>query len=250
MRVLITGSNGFIGKNLIRLLEKTESVEEIMEYGRENSYEELEAFCTRADAVYHLAAGLRPKNLSGFDENIDLTSRVMQLLELAGNKCPIMFASSIQADLDNPYGQCKRIEEDKFIEYGQRNQVNTYIFRFPNLFGIMSRPNYTSVVSTFCFNTIKGLPIVVNDPAAKIKFAFIENALENVINIVLNNIPNGANRITTFKDFYLVGIGELAYYMETLKSQSTPSIHRDDDFYDKLSITYEWYRNNYSMFET
>lgn len=249
MRVLVTGSQGFIGRNLIKDLENNETVIEIMKYDRENTFEELKEFCKRADAVFHLAAVLRPENLSGFDDNVDLTSRLMDYLKEAKNKCPVMFASSIQADMDNPYGKCKRIEEAKFIGYGITNNINAYIFRFPNLFGTMSRPNYTSVVATFCYNTVKGLPITVNNPAAQMKFAFIENVLDYVTSIVFENKSERANIILTFEDYYAVGLGELAYYMETLKRGNTPKIIRNDDFYDVLKKTYNWYKENYMLFE-
>lgn len=248
MRVLVTGSRGFIGRNLIRLLELDKSIEEIMAYDRNNSFDDLATFCLRADAVFHLAAVLRPQNLSGFDDNIDLTSRLIRYLEDAGNKCPVMFASSIQADLDNPYGKCKRLEEAKLIDYGNKSGVNVFVFRFPNLFGIMSRPNYTSVIATFCYNTIKGLPITVNNPAAQMKFAFIETVLEYVTSVVFNNQSNLANQITTFKNYYPVGLGELAYYMETLKRGVQPEINRNDRFYEDLKYTYMWYLENGNTF--
>lgn len=247
MNVLITGSKGFIGQNLIYLLEKNNS-NKILEYEKKNTFEELHEYCKDADAVFHLAAVLRPENLSGFDENIDLTSRLLNNLKEAGNTCPVMFASSIQSDLDNPYGQCKRIEENKIIEYGKKNNVNTYIFRFPNLFGTMSRPNYTSVIATFCYNTVHGIPITINEPSAHIKFVFIESVLEQVISIVMENRCNSANKITNIDKYYLVGLGELAYYMETLKREDTPAIMRNDDFYDRLKYTYQWYLKNPEYF--
>lgn len=245
MKVLVTGSNGFIGKNLINILTKDNSVDEIITYDRDNTFDELEYFCTQADAVFHLAAVLRPESLSGFDDNIDLTSRLIGYLKILNNKCPVMFASSIQAVLGNPYSECKRVEESKFIEYGKNNKVNTYIFRFPNLFGTMSKPNYTSVVATFCYNTVKGLPITVNNPAAQLKFAYIESILEYVTEIVLSNNATLSNNVIEIDKYYTVGLGELAYYMETLKNSKEPEIKRNDDFYNNLKKTYEWYQNNY-----
>lgn len=248
MKILVTGSKGFIGKNLIRILRKEGKAEEIIEYDLGNSFDELKGFCEKADAVFHLAAVLRPETLAGFDDNIDLTSRLLNDLKETGNKCPVMFASSIQADLDNPYGQCKRTEEGKIIQYGKEQGVHTYVFRFPNLFGTMSRPNYTSVVATFCHNTVKGLPITVNNPAAQMKFAFAETMLERVIRTVLADGAEEANRIITVDEYYTVGLGELAYYMETLKRDTAPAIRRGDDFYDKLKQTYQWYSENADLF--
>lgn len=241
MKALITGSNGFLGKNLKKILQKFSAVEEILEYNRSNTLVELNEFSKNADIVFHLAAVLRPENSSGFYDNIELTSCLINYLENNRNKCPVMFASSTQAVLDNPYGQCKRIEETKFIEYGKKNDINVYIFRFPNIFGTMSRPNYTSVIATFCYNTINGLPIRINDPATRINFAFAETVLEDVINTVIANNPEIANKIINLDNTYSVGLGELAYYMETLKTEIEPQLRRNDDFYEKLRYTYNWH---------
>ena len=249
MKILVTGSNGFIGKNLVQLLEKKTGINEIIKYNRNNSFEELEEFCMKADVVFHLAAVLRPENISGFDDNIDLTSRLLMYLRKANNKSPVMFASSIQADLNNPYGDCKRTEEEKLIAFGVKNKSNVYIFRFPNLFGAMSRPNYTSVIATFCYNTVRGIPIVVNDPSVVIKFAFIENVLEDVMSMVMFNKSEYANKILSIENYYSVGLGELAYYMGTLKRDVNPLIIRDDDFYSHLKRTYMWYKSNAKLFE-
>lgn len=248
MKILVTGSKGFIGQNLTKMLRERGEIEEILEYDKGNTYDELESFCREVDAVFHLAAVLRPESLSGFDDNVDLTTQLLDNLGNARNMCPVMFASSIQADLDNPYGRCKRIEESKIIEYGRESGANTYVFRFPNLFGSMSRPNYTSVIATFCYNTVKGLPITVNNPAAQMKFAFVEDVLGEVIDVVLGNRKAQANQITRIEKYYPVGLGELAYYMETLKLGMPPAIPREDDFYDKLKETYLWYCENADLF--
>jgi len=249
MKALITGSDGFIGRNLQKQLVNSPNVDELFLYDRGNTFEELEAFCERADCVFHLAAVLRPDNIKEFDVNIDLTSRLMNYLKSKNNKCPIMFASSIQANLDNPYGKCKRIEEAKFIDYGKQNDVNTYVFRFPNLFGPMSRPNYSSVIATFCYNTVLGLPIAVNNPAAQINFAFIETVLDRVIPVVVSNNRDQANQIITMDKCYQVGLGELAYYMETLKRGVKPNFLRNDKFYEELEETFQWYTANHDLFE-
>lgn len=246
MKILVTGSKGFIGRNLIKVLKKYNY--EIIEYDIENTMGELKEYCKDCDAVFHLAAVLRPENISGFDNNIDLTSCLLKFLDENEKNCSIMFSSSIQADLDNPYGECKRIEEKKIIEYGNNNR-NTYIFRFPNLFGTMSRPNYTSVISTFCYNTVKGLPIVVNDPSTQIKFAFVEDVMEYVSDVVLSNLQDKVNKINMIEKYYLVGLGELSYYMETIKLNIEPKIRRNDDFYDKLKYTYNWYKDNIFLFD-
>ncbi len=249
MKVLVTGSKGFVGKNLIKQLKTIPGVEEILEYDKENSFEDLKESCRQANAVFHLAGVLRPQNEAGFETNVDLTTRILDYLQAFDNRCPIMFSSSIQAELDNPYGRYKRVEEGKIIDASKGRGTNAYIFRFPNLFGTMSRPNYTSVVATFCYNTVKGLPITVNNPAAQMKFAFVEPVMRSVIQTVLGNNPEQANQIITFDNYYTVGLGELAYYMETLKREQESRIRRDDDFYQKLQETYLWYTKNYTLYD-
>lgn len=249
MKVLVTGNNGFVGKNLIKILSADKRIDEILVYNRKNYLEELRMKCTRADAVFHLAACLRPTKIKEFEDNINLTEQLISCLKESNNKCPVMFSSSVQAELNNPYGNCKRQEELKLISYGKSNNANVYIFRFPNLFGEMSKPNYTSVVATFCYNTVKNLPIVVNDPSVIVNFAFVENVLNKVVNVVLNNEPILDNKILKFDNCYQVGLGELAYYMQILKRGECPKIRRSDDFYFELKRTYEWYCENYKLFE-
>lgn len=248
MNVLVTGSKGFIGKNLVQILKQSSYVTTVLEYDRENTFDELKNYCELCDSVFHLAAVLRPEDLSGFEDNIDLTSRLLQYLKNANNKCPVMFASSIQADLDNPYGRCKRIEESRIIEYGKENNINAFVFRFPNLFGTMCRPNYTSVVATFCYNAVIGIPITVNNPAAQMRFAFIDTVLESILDTVIGNKSELANKINVLEHYYPVGLGELVYYMETLKLEIEPKIYRDDDFYEKLQYTYKWFEMNHEQF--
>ena len=247
MKVLITGYDGFVGKNLINTLKRKHSVDELLLYNRKNSFDDLNLFCNQADVVFHLAAAVRPEARTGYEDNIELTNRLIDCLAKNENKCPIMFASSIQAKDNNPYGISKRSEESNLISYGVKNDIKIYIFRFPNLFGKMSKPNYTSVISTFCYNTIMGMPITINDSGTMINFAFVEDVLDEVTDIVLDKKQKSADYIE-FDDCYLVGLGELAYYMQTLKNNTFPQIDRKDDFYLKLKQTYNWYLKNYKMF--
>ena len=249
MRILITGSKGFIGRNLVKLLMGNPFVEEVYEFDKDSTFEDLKYYCANADAIFHLAAVLRPEKECGYNENVDLTSRLIELLKSFNNKSPVMFASSIQATLDNPYGRTKRIEENKFLKYGRENGANTYVFRFPNLFGTMSLPNYTSVIATFCYNTIKELPLIVNNPSSQMKFAFIEKVLSRVIDVVIGNKHETANVIIDDIEFYPVGLGELTYYMETLKLETEPAIKRNDGFYYDLKKTFQWYKENIALFE-
>lgn len=241
MKVLITGSNGFIGNNLKEILDLPEDKKiEIYEYNRSSTVNDLEKYCDEVDVVYHLAAVLRPSAPYSYDDNIVLTTELLRFLRQSKNKCPIMFSSSEQAVLDNPYAISKRREEKLIINYGLENGVNTYIFRLPNLFGRWSKPNYTSVIATFCYNTINNLPITVNDPGRKIKFAEIKTSLFQIIKIVNSSDNHMANRIILIDDCFEVSLGELAYYMGTLKNEEEPKLHRTDNFYEKLYESYKY----------
>ena len=243
MKVLITGSNGFIGSNLKKILTSRENAIKLFEFNRCSRLDELKEYCTEVDVIYHFAAVLRPRTPSGYEDNIILTSELLRLLKESGNKCPIMFSSSIQAVLNNPYAESKRKEEKMIINYGLENKVNTFVFRLPNLFGRLSKPNYTSVIATFCYNTINNFPIIINEPGRKIEFAEIQEALSEIIEIVESNEDKMANRIISTKKCYSVSLGELAYYMGTLKNTEGPQLNRKDNFYAKLYETYLYYKN-------
>lgn len=241
MNILITGYKGFIGRNLIDAFDKVTKNNNYFLYDKNNTENDLKEMCANCNIVFHLAAVVRPQNHSDYLLNTSLTAKLLSFLKEQANDCPVIFASSIQAVLDNPYAKCKREEEKMILDYGKQNKIKTYIFRFPNLFGKYSKPNYTSVISTFCYNSSHNLPIVVNDPSAIINFAYIDDVLATVFNIIFSNDKNPNYDIIQIKNYYPVGLGELAYYMQTLKSGLTPELYRNDNFYEKLKITYEWF---------
>ena len=135
------------------------------------------------------------------------------------------------------------------FEYGAENGVKTFVFRFPNLFGKMSRPNYSSVVATLCCETVKGLPLTIRDPSAIMKFAYVCDVLDDVVYVVLNGVSDKSNRINAVDKFFPVSLGELTYYMGVLKAGKPPAIPRSDDFFEKLSETYNWYVENIDCFK-
>lgn len=241
MNILITGYRGFIGRNLIDIFNKLDQDINYLLYDKNNSEDELKKMCGECDMVFHLAAVVRPDHPSDYCLNTNVTGKLLFFLKEQMNNSPIIFASSIQADLDNPYAECKRTEEKLIFDYGYQNKIKTYVFRFPNLFGKYSKANYTSVISTFCYNTLHKFPIMVNDPSAIINFAYIHDVLDTVLNIVFFDKTNYGCKAIPIKDCYPVGLGELAYYMQTLKNGTAPDIHRNDSFYEKLKLTYEWF---------
>ncbi len=202
MNILITGAKGFVGKNLCETLRtikdgknrtRTVVIDEIMEYDRENTPEELAEYCEKADFVFHLAGVNRPKETSEFMEgNFGFSSTLLQKLKEAGNTCPLMLSSSIQASLtgrfaDSEYGKSKLAGEELFFRYGEETGAEVLVYRFPNLFGKWCRPNYNSAVATFCNNIANDLPIQVNDPSTELTLVYIDDLVNEMLDALEGN---------------------------------------------------------------
>ena len=196
MKILITGAKGFVGKNLVASLkniaegkDNSRGIDpklEIFEYDVESDPESLEEFCKNAEFVFHLAGVNRPKNESEFMEgNFGFTSVLLEKLKKYKNKAPILITSSIQAELDNPYGKSKKAGEELIFSYGSENSVKTLVYRLPNVFGKWCRPNYNSAVATFCNNIANGLPINVNDRNHMMKLVYIDDVVNEFIEALL-----------------------------------------------------------------
>ena len=176
-KVLITGSRGFIGSNLIAHLQRRDDVR-IFGYDRDNSREELDAWLEEADFVYHLAGVNRPKHEEAFfTGNAGLTSYVCQRLARRADPPPILLSSSIQAELDNPYGRSKRLAEEALEAYAEETGARAIIYRLTNVFGKWSRPNYNTVVATFCYNIAHDLPITISDPSRELRLIHIDDVV-------------------------------------------------------------------------
>lgn len=181
MKVLVTGAGGFIGKNLIVELQKREGLE-VFSFEQDTPIELLNAYCAECDFVYNLAGVNRPLNVEEFMEgNFGFATTLVDTLEKHGNTCPIMNASSIQAALGNPYGQSKKAGEDMLYAYGKAVGAEVYIYRFPNVFGKWCRPNYNSVIATFCHNIAYGLPVQVNDRSTVMHLVYIDDVIEELL---------------------------------------------------------------------
>lgn len=181
MKVLVTGADGFIGKNLITELNRREGVE-VLPFDVDTPMELLETYCRECEFVYNLAGINRPERVEEFMEgNFGFASTLVKTLKSCGNKCPVMISSSIQAALETPYGQSKKAGEDMLFSYGQETGAPVYIYRFPNVFGKWCRPNYNSAVATFCFNIAHGLPIQVNDRNTLLHLVYIDDVVEELL---------------------------------------------------------------------
>lgn len=186
MKVLITGANGFVGRNLVSNLSLNKEIE-IYKFDKDNTEEELDKFTKDCEFVFHLAGVNRPQNQEEFMEgNFGFTSTLLEYLKKNKNKSPIMISSSIQAELDNEYGKSKKAGEDLIFQYGKDNDVKVFVYRFPNVFGKWCRPNYNSVIATWCYNVAHNEEIRVDDSSKELILVYIDDVCNELIKCLDN----------------------------------------------------------------
>jgi UDP-2-acetamido-2,6-beta-L-arabino-hexul-4-ose reductase len=239
MKILVTGAQGFIGKNLITEL-KNRKYSEIFEFDKETDVSLLDEFCAQADFVFHLAGVNRPENPSEFMEgNFGFTLELLSLLKKHGNKCPIMISSSIQAELENAYGLSKRAGEDLLFAYRKETGAKVLVHRFPNVFGKWSRPNYNSAIATFCHKIARDEEITVNDPNVTMRLVYIDDVVEELIGALSGN-ENSVGVFCEVKTVHTITLGqivELLYsFRQSRVNKEVPDL--SDAFAKKLYSTY------------
>lgn len=197
MKILVTGAKGFVGKNLCAQLKNIRdgkarnygelSIADVYEYDVDNTDEDLDVFCRDCDFVFNLAGVNRPKDQNEFmNGNFGFASTLLDTLKRHKNTCPVMLSSSIQATLigrygESEYGKSKLAGEELFFDYARETGAKVLVYRFPNLFGKWCRPNYNSVVATFCNNIANDLPIQVNDPTVELEMLYIDDLVDEMI---------------------------------------------------------------------
>jgi len=239
MKILITGAKGFIGKNLVIELKNREYTE-LFEYDTDTDPSLLDNHCKEADFVFHLAGVNRPKEQSEFMEgNFGFTSTLLDTLKKHNNKCPVMISSSIQAELDNPYGKSKKAGEDLVFNYSKETGAKVLVYRFPNVFGKWCRPNYNSAIATFCHNIAHDLPITVKDPSVVMKLVYIDDVVSELINALEGKENRNGNfcEVPVVHTITLGEIVELIYsFKKSREERSIPNMA--DAFTKKLYSTY------------
>lgn len=268
MNILVTGSAGFVGRNLIETLmsikyckDRTHKglvIDEIYEFDINTDISLLDTYCQKADFVFNLAGVNRPKEVSEFmKENFGFASKLLETLEKYNNKCPIMLSSSIQATLlgrfaNSKYGQSKLAGEKLFLEYGRRTGARVLVYRFPNLFGKWCKPNYNSVIATFCYNIANDLPIQINDPTVELELLYIDDLIEEFLNCLLyqehrcyyeqlNPVENANGDYCFVPLTYKITLGEIVGLLNQISNQHKSLIMPEipkDSFVKKLYSTY------------
>lgn len=246
--VLVTGSRGFIGKNLVEALSRRDDIK-IKSFSSDDDIQTLKSLLGDVDIIYHLAGVNRPVKIEEFTTgNTGLTQTIVSLLSAIHktHKTPtIVMSSSTQAELDNPYGISKKKAEDILVDYGKRTRAPVYIYRLPNVFGKWCRPNYNSVVATFCHNIAHGLDITISDRTKVLELVYIDDVVSSFLNILDGNEKPAAPYVT-IKRTYKITLGELAdkiYKLRDIKKTlEIPDI--SEDFMKCLYVTYLSYIDN------
>lgn len=251
MKVLVTGAKGFVGKNLCAQLKNIKegkarnysplTISEVYEYDVDSTPDELEQYCKDTDFVFNLAGVNRPLNQDEFMKgNFGFASILLDTLKKYNNTCPVMISSSIQAELDNPYGESKRAGEELMFKYSEETGAKVLVYRFPNLFGKWCRPNYNSVVATFCNNIANDLPIQVNDPDVTLNLCYVDDVVEELI-LSLSGREHRNDKFCFVPVVHQVKLGEIVDLLNEFKLQPQtlviPNIP-DNSFTKKLYSTY------------
>jgi len=237
--ILVTGSQGFIGQNLILALRR-QGKYHILEFDINDNLEFLVEAVRRADIIFHLAGVNRPEKVEEYESgNVGFTKKLISLLEEANVKPAIIFSSSIQAKLDNPYGQSKRRAEELLMDWAERHDGTVAIFRLPNVFGKWCRPNYNSAIATFCHNIAHGLEINITDPERILELVYIDDVVSTFLNLIEKPPEKGAG-FYRVEPVFKIKLTEVVELIRSFKESRTSLVLPDlsDPFIKRLYATY------------
>jgi len=238
MKILVTGSKGFIGSNLCLALKAKNH--EVFEFDLGATDDALRSFVAQADFIIHLAGINRPLNPEEFvDGNINFTKKLLDIIQEAGSKAPIIFSSSTQAALDNPYGRSKKAAEDEIFECAKEHDHRVFVYRLYNAFGKWCRPNYNSVVATFCYNVAHDLPLQVNHEAPAIDFVYIDDIIAEFCRALDGKVVSDLE-IKHVEPHYTEKLDDIASALESYKKTREDLLLPDlkEGFFKKLYSTY------------
>ena len=230
-RILITGADGFVGSNLqLHLSQRKET--EVLLFTRSNTLEQLSQMVSGVDVIFHLAGVNRPQVQEEFGQvNVELTQQmcdlVMKEMRVTGKPIKVVYTSSIQAELDNPYGNSKREAEVALLAVARKSDLDLYIYRLPNVFGKWSKPNYNSVVATFCYNVARDLPIQINKPDVLLNLVYVDDLLiefEKVLDGLVK--PALADSFAVIPQTYQITVADLAEKLRGFRNGMV-SLHVD-----------------------
>ncbi len=239
MNLLITGANGFMGKNLCATLSQRE--DRLFLVDVDTNAEALDKMASQADFVFHLAGVNRPKQEAEFQTgNADFTGSLLERLK-NGKKPPVLMSGSVQAELDNPYGRSKRAAEELMRTYSRETGAPVYLYRLTNAFGKWSRPNYNSAVATFCHHIARNLPVTVNDPAHLMRLNYIDDIVAEFIRALDGSPTIGEDGFCHVLPEHEATLGQIVRLIERFhQSRETLDLpNQQDAFVRKLFATYQ-----------
>ncbi len=243
LKILITGSDGFIGKNLVAQF-RNRGYEELLLCKRNTGEVVLEKYLEECDFVFHLAGVNRSANPEAFTEgNINFTRKILNKLKDCANLCPVVASSSIQAGANHIYGQSKKAMEDLLFEYAESNKTKAYVYRLPNVYGKWCRPNYNSVVATFCFNIVRDIPLKIDNPQTVLQLVYIDDVVNTFIDGMEGKVITEDNGFCTVPIVDFVKLETVAQkltsFHESRKTLELPPF--ENDFDRKLYAVYTSY---------
>lgn len=238
--VLITGADGFIGRNLQAALFRLDDVR-VLTFDVKDNEADLKEFLQQADTIFHFAGVNRPESDDEFETgNAGSTQTIVSLLKEVGRIPSIIMTSSIQAELDNPYGLSKKHAEDILLQYNKDTAGQVHIYRLTNVFGKWCRPNYNSVVATFCYNISHGLDIQISDESRMMSLVYIDDIVSEFVNYIQDSRFNAGQQFCEIDKIYKITLGELAETIYRLRDIRTSLVVPDlsSDFMKAIHATY------------